>query len=533
LDKVVEHAKSRGQEEVVGILIGRVEGQTVIVDDAITGRIESTATRAVLPPETIAKIADDIIKQRIQGTIVGWYHSHPGYGIFMSNVDISTQTRLQQFSQYVTAMIIDPSTDQVGFFTLDTSGSPQSIAPQHVHFFQEGEETIPPEFEAPIEQPPISPVAEEMAPPVIVPERRRTTRYLVIGLLLVGIMLGGTFGAIFLLPDRTPPRILHVPPTPGGWYGKQLSLNATVEVISKSLIPAKIAKVTLHYKLTREASFRRLDPEVLPNNLYNWTIPGALVKGDINYFFSASTTIGINVTEPLMPGLHTVHVADFSLKVSPEEWQIFAGKNYKFNVTISPLNHFQSPRMSLTVKALSGDFVFKWASGRNVEELSVSARRAANASLVVEPEPTSYGIHGLNLTAEGGSITHSLRFTIVVPSFEILSVRPSAVLSVSRTSARTATVAIAFRSLFGDIGVIAWSPPTLKGSAKPPELPYGVLPDRNASEIYLGKDEVKYVAFSFTVSPDTPSGSYEIVLSIYAVSCPVCRKELLLTLRVT
>jgi len=198
MDKVVEHAKSKGHEEVVGVLIGSVIGQTVVVEDAITGRIESTATRAVLPPDTIARIADDILKQRIQGNIVGWYHSHPGYGIFMSNVDIATQTKLQQFSPYVTALIIDPSTDQVGFFTLDASGTPQSIPPENVRIFGEGEEPAPPEFEVPIESRPIP--FEEVPAPVSVPRRR--TRYLLVVILLVIIAVGLLGNMVFLIQPR-------------------------------------------------------------------------------------------------------------------------------------------------------------------------------------------------------------------------------------------------------------------------------------------------------------------------------------------
>jgi len=235
LDKVVEHAKSRGQEEVVGILVGRVEGQTIIVEDAITGRIESTATRAVLPPETIAKIADDIIKQRIQGTIVGWYHSHPGYGIFMSNVDIATQAKLQQFSQYVTAMIIDPSTDQVGFFTLDTSGSPQSIRPEYVHIFAEGEQPVPPPFEVPIE-PPSTPFEEVSAP---VPVPKRGNRGFMAAVLLVVIALGFLGATIFLMP----PRYAVLERTPVTTY---IMRNATTTQTLSSVIELWLVRSKTH-----------------------------------------------------------------------------------------------------------------------------------------------------------------------------------------------------------------------------------------------------------------------------------------------
>lgn len=142
MDKVAEHARSGGYKEVVGVLIGRVVDQTIVIEDAVSGGIESTQTRARLPPETMAKIADDIVKQRIQGNIVGWYHSHPRHGIFMSNVDTETHSNLQQFSSYIAAMVIDPTTDQVGFFTLDSSGRSQSIPPEHVRVFEEGEEAV-------------------------------------------------------------------------------------------------------------------------------------------------------------------------------------------------------------------------------------------------------------------------------------------------------------------------------------------------------------------------------------------------------
>jgi len=535
LDKVVEHAKSRGQEEVVGILIGRGEGQTVIVEDAITGRIESTATRAVLPPETIAKIADDIIKQRIQGTIVGWYHSHPGYGIFMSNVDISTQTRLQQFSRYVTALIVDPLSDEVGFFTLDASGSPIAISPQRVHIFQEGEEPVPPEFEAPIEEPSIAPPVEEMIPPVIVSKRSKTTRNLVVVLLLVGIMLGGMFGTIFLLPDKTPAMIQSLGPTMEGWYGMPLNLTASVEVPSKNLFPARIATVKLHYRLSNESSYQ-IDEKKPSGTVYTWTIPGRRVIRDIEYHFSAMTTAGINATI----GPYPIHVADFLLKVSREkmeirEIQVFVGKRETLLITVTPVRHFESPRVSLSAKALSGDLDFKWDSGGHV--LSVPQNTMASAILLAEARTGSYGIHTVIVSAESQSITHRIfhdfTFRVIVPSFEVIPEQST--IRVSRTS--TGAIKIAFRSLYGDIGNVTWRPPTLKGSTKPaPDLPYGVLPSFNESKVrwlILQKDKVKHIALSFSVSDYTPIGRYEIVLYVYADSCPECYKELIVILHVT
>jgi proteasome lid subunit RPN8/RPN11 len=39
--------------------------------------------------------------------IVGWYHSHPGYGCFMSAVDLQTQSDMFR-EKYHVAIVIDP-----------------------------------------------------------------------------------------------------------------------------------------------------------------------------------------------------------------------------------------------------------------------------------------------------------------------------------------------------------------------------------------------------------------------------------------
>jgi proteasome lid subunit RPN8/RPN11 len=149
LKKVMEHAKSTADVEVIGFLIGRMEeeARALIIDDIADGLAKSGVAKAVMPAETIAKIADDIIKKRIRGNIVGWYHSHPKFGLFLSDVDIRTQAKLEQFSQYVVALVVDPTSDEVGFFTLDAqTGGPIAVPEEHVHIFKPGENPVPEEF---------------------------------------------------------------------------------------------------------------------------------------------------------------------------------------------------------------------------------------------------------------------------------------------------------------------------------------------------------------------------------------------------
>jgi proteasome lid subunit RPN8/RPN11 len=147
LNKVMDSAKST-DKEVIGVLIGKIEKHTVVVEDAVSGEQESDNTRAVLPPKTIAEVTDKILKGDIKGRIVGWYHSHPGFGIFMSGTDINTQRNLQQFSSNVTALIVEPDDEERGFFTLHEDHVVQ-LEDDQVHVYEEGEEAIPERFSSP------------------------------------------------------------------------------------------------------------------------------------------------------------------------------------------------------------------------------------------------------------------------------------------------------------------------------------------------------------------------------------------------
>jgi len=117
LRKIVMHTQS--SDEKVGLLIGTMAQDGMWVIDAISGYGPAHSSGTILLPQSLARIADNIIKGRIEGSIVGWYHSHIGHGIFLSNTDIDTQLKLQQFSPYVVALVIDPTINQFGVFIYD------------------------------------------------------------------------------------------------------------------------------------------------------------------------------------------------------------------------------------------------------------------------------------------------------------------------------------------------------------------------------------------------------------------------------
>lgn len=148
LDDVMEEAKST-DNEIIGILMGGIDEHTIVIEEAISGEQESASTHATLPPKTIAEVTDKILKGEIKGRIVGWYHSHPGFGLFMSQTDINTQKNLQQFSSKVTALIVDPEDEDFGFFTLHDPEGVVQLGKEQVHVYDEDEEKIPKSFSTP------------------------------------------------------------------------------------------------------------------------------------------------------------------------------------------------------------------------------------------------------------------------------------------------------------------------------------------------------------------------------------------------
>lgn len=39
---------------------------------------------------------------------MGWYHSHPGYGCWLSGIDVGTQMTQQQYQDPFLAIVVDP-----------------------------------------------------------------------------------------------------------------------------------------------------------------------------------------------------------------------------------------------------------------------------------------------------------------------------------------------------------------------------------------------------------------------------------------
>ena len=142
-DRITKVSTEDTSKEVIGLLIGSLVNDTLVIEDSITGEFSGEPHRVVLHPTTVAKIADDLIKGRLKGNIVGWYHSHTEDGIFFSQTDVETQEKLQQFSSLNVGMVVDARNGDVGYFRLDSNGKPIRIPEDKVRVFSEKSEAVP------------------------------------------------------------------------------------------------------------------------------------------------------------------------------------------------------------------------------------------------------------------------------------------------------------------------------------------------------------------------------------------------------
>lgn len=118
--------------ERIGLLIGFLLDDGLWINDIVPAGNEDSETSCVLPAGKLARVADDIVKGKIEGRIVGWYHSHPGYGIFMSETDLETHGKLLQFSQFVIALVVDPEINEFGIWALDSDVGIVQVSNEHI-----------------------------------------------------------------------------------------------------------------------------------------------------------------------------------------------------------------------------------------------------------------------------------------------------------------------------------------------------------------------------------------------------------------
>ena len=118
-ETVYRHVFENGNREVGGVLVGRktLTGRLPRITAAIEA-ISADEQRATLTftQEAWEHVHGVIERHYPRGEIVGWYHSHPGFGIFLSEHDLFIHNNFFGDHSQV-ALVVDPHAGTEGVFT--------------------------------------------------------------------------------------------------------------------------------------------------------------------------------------------------------------------------------------------------------------------------------------------------------------------------------------------------------------------------------------------------------------------------------
>ena len=138
--KMLKHGRAGVPMEVMGLMLGQfVDDYTINCVDVFAMPQSGTgvSVEAVDPVFQTAML--EMLKQTGRPEmVVGWYHSHPGFGCWMSGVDINTQQSFEALNQRAVAVVVDPVQSVKGKVVIDCF---RLINPQLMMLGQEPRQT--------------------------------------------------------------------------------------------------------------------------------------------------------------------------------------------------------------------------------------------------------------------------------------------------------------------------------------------------------------------------------------------------------
>jgi hypothetical protein len=116
LQSIRQHARSSPEVEICGALIGRLSETGTSVIGAVAGEGASQGSAHVtFTQEAWARIHEEKDRKYSGESIVGWYHSHPGFGVFLSDHDLFIHKHFFSTPGSL-AWVYDPHSDEEGCF---------------------------------------------------------------------------------------------------------------------------------------------------------------------------------------------------------------------------------------------------------------------------------------------------------------------------------------------------------------------------------------------------------------------------------
>jgi 26S proteasome regulatory subunit N11 len=138
--KMLKHGRAGVPMEVMGLMLGQfVDDYTIHCVD-VFAMPQSGTTVSV---EAVDYAFQTSMMAMLQQTgrsemVVGWYHSHPGFGCWLSSTDINTQSSFESLHPRAVALVVDPVQSVRGKVVVDCF---RLIQPQVLMMGQEARQT--------------------------------------------------------------------------------------------------------------------------------------------------------------------------------------------------------------------------------------------------------------------------------------------------------------------------------------------------------------------------------------------------------
>lgn len=119
--KMLKHGRAGVPMEVMGLMLGEfIDDYTVRVIDVFAMPQSGTGVSVEAVDAVFQTKMLDMLKQTGRPEmVVGWYHSHPGFGCWLSSVDINTQQSFEALNTRAVAVVVDPIQSVKGKVVID------------------------------------------------------------------------------------------------------------------------------------------------------------------------------------------------------------------------------------------------------------------------------------------------------------------------------------------------------------------------------------------------------------------------------
>jgi len=138
--KMLKHGRAGVPMEVMGLMLGEfIDDFTVKVVDVFSmPQTGNSVSVEAVDPVFQTKMLDMLKQTGRPEMVVGWYHSHPGFGCWLSGTDINTQQSFEQLNPRAVGVVVDPIQSVKGKVVIDCF---RLINPQTIMMGQEARQT--------------------------------------------------------------------------------------------------------------------------------------------------------------------------------------------------------------------------------------------------------------------------------------------------------------------------------------------------------------------------------------------------------